>query len=253
MNVCHKIITEMKALENEKQRKSLMRFFKTGKGEYGEGDKFLGLTNPQSREFVKKYYKDVELSDIELLIRNEYHEIRFCGFMILVEKFLKLFPKRKLFSDGDGIRKRDEIMKIYLDNSTYANNWDLVDMTAPKLLGKWYFAESFVPFLEKESIVEKFSFSDNLWQRRISMVFTWMTTREGHPEIALKQALIHISDKHDLMQKAVGWMLREVGKICSEDLLREFLEDNFSKLSRTSLRYAIEKFSEKERKYWLEK
>ena len=107
--------------------------------------------------------------------------------------------------------------------------------------------------MEKEAIVERFSHSANLWQRRISMVFTWSTTREGHPEIALRQALLHLGDRHDLMQKAVGWMLREVGSVCSKDILREFLEDNHSRMSRTTLRYAIEKLDAKERKHWLER
>ena len=106
---------------------------------------------------------------------------------------------------------------------------------------------------EKTQIVDNLAHSKNLWQRRISMVFSWWTSRQNRPDIALKYALIHLYDKHDLMQKAVGWMLREVGKNCSYDLLREFLEDNYSRISRTSLRYAIEKFDEKERKYWLEK
>ena len=253
MTICQQIIDEMTALKNEEQMKNLMRFFKTGKGEYGEGDLFLGLKNPQSREFVKKYYKDVPLTEIETLLRHPYHEIRFCGFMILVEQFLKLIPKKGFANDIDRMSQRDQIMQIYLNNSTFCNNWDLVDLSAPKLLGKWYFLESSVSQIEKEAIVERYSHSANLWQRRISMVFTWSTTREKHPEIALRQALIHLPDKHDLMQKAVGWMLREVGSVCSKDILREFLEDNYSRMSRTTLRYAIEKLDANERKYWLER
>ena len=249
MNTAEKIISEMTALKDEIQRKNLMRFFKTGKGEYGEGDEFLGLRCPQTREIVKKYYKETSLEEAETLIKNTFHEIRLCGFLILVEKYAKIKEKNPV----DKMLKRDEIIRVYLKNSEFANNWDLVDMSAPKLLGKWFLEKSMITDDEKTQIVDNLAHSKNLWQRRISMVFSWWTSRQNRPDIALKYALIHLSDKHDLMQKAVGWMLREVGKNCSYDLLREFLEDNYSRISRTSLRYAIEKFDEKERKYWLEK
>lgn len=239
----------MTALKDETQRKNLMRFFKTGKGEYGEDDEFLGLRCPETREIVKKYYKEASLEDVEILVKNSFHEIRLCGFLILVEKYAKVKDKNPMGK----ILKRDEIIRLYLKNSEYANNWDLVDMTAPKLLGKWFLDKSMVSDEEKTQIVDNLAYSKNLWQRRISMVFSWWTSRQNRPDIALKYALIHLGDKHDLMQKAVGWMLREVGKNCSYDLLREFLEDNYQRLSRTSLRYAIEKFDEKERKYWLER
>ncbi|MBQ3655827.1 MAG: DNA alkylation repair protein [Bacteroidales bacterium] len=249
MNTAEKIISEMTALKDEVQRKNLMRFFKTGKGEYGEGDEFLGLRCPQTREIVKKYYKETSLEEAETLIKNTFHEIRLCGFLMLVEKYAKIKEKNPV----DKMLKRDEIIRVYLKNSEFANNWDLVDMSAPKLLGKWFLEKSMITDDEKTQIVDNLAHSKNLWQRRISMVFSWWTSRQNRPDIALKYALIHLSDKHDLMQKAVGWMLREVGKNCSYDLLREFLEDNYSRISRTSLRYAIEKFDEKERKYWLEK
>ena len=186
---------------------------------------------------------------MEILVKNSFHEIRLCGFLILVEKYAKVKDKNPMKK----ILKRDEIIRLYLKNSEYANNWDLVDMTAPKLLGKWFLDKSMVSDEEKTQIVDNLAYSKNLWQRRISMVFSWWTSRQNRPDIAIKYALIHLGDKHDLMQKAVGWMLREVGKNCSYDLLREFLEDNYQRLSRTSLRYAIEKFDEKERKYWLER
>lgn len=249
MSTTEKIISEMTALKDETQRKNLMRFFKTGKGEYGEGDEFLGLRCPQTREIVKKYYKETSLEDVEILVKNSFHEIRLCGFLILVEKYAKVKDKNPM----EKILKRDEIIRLYLKNSEYANNWDLVDMTAPKLLGKWFLDKSMASDEEKTQIVDNLAYSKNLWQRRISMVFSWWTSRQNRPDIAIKYALIHLGDKHDLMQKAVGWMLREVGKNCSYDLLREFLEDNYQRLSRTSLRYAIEKFDEKERKYWLER
>lgn len=249
MSTAEKIISEMTALKDETQRKNLMRFFKTGKGEYGEGDEFLGLRCPETREIVKKYYKEASLEDVEILVKNPFHEIRLCGFLILVEKYAKVKDKNPV----EKILKRDEIIRLYLKNSEYANNWDLVDMTAPKLLGKWFLDKSMVSDEEKTQITDNLAYSKNLWQRRISMVFTWWTSRENRPDIAIKYAFIHLSDKEDLMQKAVGWMLREVGKNCSYDLLREFLEDNYQRLSRTSLRYAIEKFDEKERRYWLER
>jgi 3-methyladenine DNA glycosylase AlkD len=251
MATAQEIISEMTALKNDSQRAVLMRFFKTGKGEYGEGDMFLGLKNPQTRAFVKKYFQETELSELDSLIHNPYHEIRLCGFLIMVEKFSKLLTRKN--SSLDDIWKRDEIIQKYLDNLEYANNWDLVDLTAPKLLGRWYFLPSTVTAAEKESITDSLASSSNLWKKRVSMVFTWATTREKHPETALKYAIVHLGDPHDLMQKAVGWMLREVGKICSQDLLREFLADHINNMSRTTLRYAIEKFDEKERRYWLDK
>ena len=247
--IADEIIAVMTSMRDEVQKENLMRFFKTGEGQYGEGDEFLGLRSPQTREIVKKYYNKAELSEVELLVKNKFHEIRLCGFLILVEKYAKIKDKKPL----DKMLKRDEIIRVYLKNSEFANNWDLVDMSAPKLLGKWFVDPSHISEEEKINIIDNLAYSKNLWQRRISMVFSWWTTRQNRPDIAFKYALIHIGDKHDLMQKAVGWMLREVGKNCSYDLLREFLEDNYSRLSRTSLRYAIEKFDEKERKYWLEK
>ncbi len=250
-NITSRIIGEMQAQRDAVQRANLMRFFKTGKGEYGEGDEFLGLTCPQTRLFVKRYHAEVQLEDVDAFLQSEFHEIRLFGLLVMVEKFQRLMPRSRGLNPLDKMMQRDAIIRKYLDNSTRANNWDLVDMSAPKLLGRWYTLPSAVSGVEKEAIVDSLANSTNLWQRRISMVFTWMTTRDGHPELAIKYALHHIHDPHDLMQKAVGWMLREVGKHASPDLLREFLADHVHELSRTSLRYAIEHFDERERRYWM--
>ena len=244
-----KIIEQMLALGDEYQKQNLMRFFKTGEGEYGYGDEFIGLKVPVTRQFVKAH-KDLQREEIQKLIDSKYHEVRLCGFLILVEQFDKLC-KPKYDNDIKVIAERDEIIRFYLENSTKANNWDLVDMSAPKLVGKWMMLKSMLSDDEKLEITDKLSESENLWQQRISIVFTWTTSHYGKPEFAFRYAQKLISHKHDLIQKAVGWMLREAGKHNGLDVLREFLEDHHAEMSRTSLRYAIEHMEEKERKYWL--
>ena len=240
----------MKAQGNDAQREILMRFFKTGKGEYGEGDVFLGLKNPQTRAFVKEF-KDLEFIDIQHLVDSKYHEIRLCGFLILVEKYQKLQSAR-LVGDINSMAGRDSVVEFYIKNSTQANNWDIVDLTAPKLLGNWIVEHTIVDLPEKEDAIQKLAESSNLWQQRMSMVFTWTTTRKGLPEYAIKYAKFHLHHPHDLMHKAVGWMLRELGKCCDEDMLRDFLTDYHAEMSRTTLRYAIEKLDAAERKYWMD-
>ncbi len=244
------LIEKMKAAGDEEQRQVLTRFFKTGKGDYGEGDVFLGLRNPQTRAFAKEF-SDLSFDEIQRLIDSEYHEIRLCGFLILVEKYHKLQSTR-LKNDINSMAGRDSIINFYIANSTRANNWDIVDLTAHKLLGNWIIERTLIDLPEKEDAIQKLAESDNLWQKRMSMVFTWMTSQHGHPEYAIRYAMFHLHHPHDLMHKAVGWMLREVGKRCDMDILRDFLADYHAEMSRTTLRYAIEKMDEKERKYWME-
>ena len=229
-----------------------MGFFKTGPGEYGEGDEFLGLKVPQTREVVKNIWKDFPLSEIPLLLMSKWHEVRLCGLLILVAKFEKLATKR-LLHDAEAIKKRDEILKMYLKYAERANNWDLVDLSAPKILGAWL-----TPLLSpqkgedwKRQVLDELAASDNLWKQRMSIVCTWKTSQMGDPSWCLRYAEIHLHHPHDLMHKAVGWMLREMGKRCSMDLLREFLRKHAHEMPRTMLRYAIEKMSEEERRMWL--
>ena len=242
------IIGYMESLRNEKQRQVLMGFFKTGPGEYGEGDEFLGLRVPQTREIVKLAVRDTDLDEVPELLTSRWHEVRLCGLLMLVEKFSKLATKR-LTNDEKAIDGRDTIVTMYLKYADHANNWDLVDLSAPKILGFWLLLPTRLG--DKQQILDKLATSRCLWRQRMSMVCTWKTTQQGDPSWCLRYAEMHLHHPHDLMRKAVGWMLREMGKRCSMDLLRQFLERHAHEMPRTALRYAIEQMSDDERKYWM--
>ena len=258
------VIAYMESQQNESQRQVLMRFFKTGPGEYGEGDEFLGLKVPQTREVVKSVAKDFPLSEVPELLMSRWHEVRLCGLLILVAKFEKLATKR-LCNDEVAIRSRDEILSLYLQYAERANNWDLVDLSAPKILGHWLLLPSrcrawnipeFPDSLDEKTplrvkLLDSLAQSSNLWKQRMSMVCTWKTSQMGDPSWCLRYAEIHLHHPHDLMHKAVGWMLREMGKRISMDLLRDFLRQHAHDMPRTALRYAIEQMSEQERQYWM--
>ena len=245
------IITYMESLRNEEQRKILMGFFKTGPGEYGEGDEFLGLKVPQTREVVKAAGKDLPLSEVPRLLMNHWHEVRLCGLLILVSKFEKLATKR-LENDETAIQGRDDIVTMYLHYAEQANNWDLVDLSAPKILGHWLLLPSNLgDSTYKISVLDELAQSPCLWKQRMSMVCSWKTSQMGDPSWCLRYAEIHLHHPHDLMHKAVGWMLREMGKRVSMSLLREFLRQHVHEMPRTMLRYAIEKMPESERKEWM--
>lgn len=229
----------------------LMRFFKTGPGEYGEGDEFLGLRVPQTREVVKAVAKDFPLDEVPELLMNRWHEVRLCGLLILVARFEKLATKR-LENDELAIRGRDEIVKMYLQYAERANNWDLVDLSVHKIVGHWLMLPSNLGDREyKQSVLDELAQSPCLWKQRMSIVCTWKTSQMGDPSWCLRYAEVHLHHSHDLMHKAVGWMLREMGKRCSMDLLRDFLSKYAHEMPRTMLRYAIEKMSEEERVRWL--
>ena len=245
------VISYMESLQDDKQRKILMGFFKTGPGEYGEGDEFLGLKVPQTREVVKAVAKDFPLDQVSELLMNHWHEVRLCGFLILVSKFEKLSVKR-LENDQSAIRKRDEILKLYLKYAEKANNWDLVDLSVHKILGHWLLLPSTLGDKDyKIKVLDELAQSDNLWKQRMSMVCSWKTSQMGDPSWCLRYAEIHLHHPHDLMHKAVGWMLREMGKRVDMDLLRDFLHQHVHEMPRTMLRYAIEKMPERERQYWM--
>ena len=256
------IIAYMESLRNEEQRRVLMGFFKTAPGEYGYGDEFLGLKVPQTREAAGL---DFPLDEVPELLMNRWHEVRLCGFLILVAKFEKLATKR-LENDSEAIRKRDEILTMYLQYAEQANNWDLVDLSVHKILGHWLLLPTNLspnpdhPSKEegdslqieyKRQVLDELAASDCLWKQRMSIVCSWKTSQMGDPSWCLRYAEIHLHHSHDLMHKAVGWMLREMGKRCSMDLLREFLRQHAHEMPRTMLRYAIEKMPEDERKEWL--
>ena len=259
------IITYMESLHDDQQRKILMGFFKTGPGQYGEGDEFLGLKVPQTREVVKSVAQDFPLPEIPKLLQNRWHEVRLCGFLILVAKFEKLATKR-LENNPDAIRRRDEIVQMYLQHAEQANNWDLVDLSVHKIIGHWLLLPTNLsphPDLPpkeegdrlhkdyKIKVLDELAASPCLWKQRMSIVCSWKTSQQGDPSWCLRYAEMHLHHPHDLMHKAVGWMLREMGKRVSMDLLREFLRQHAHEMPRTMLRYAIEKMPEKERKEWL--
>ena len=253
------IISYMESQRDEEQREILMRFFKTGKGEYGYGDEFLGLKVPQTREVVKAVAKDIPLDEIPELLMNRWHEVRLCGFLILVDKF-EGQAKKSLENNDNAIRKRDEVVKMYLKYAEQANNWDLVDLSVHKIIGHWLLLPTFLGEKEaglhqeyKLKILDGLADSTNLWLQRMSIVCSWKTSQQGDPSFCLRYAEKHLHHEHDLMHKAVGWMLREMGKRVSMDLLRDFLRQHAHEMPRTTLRYAIEKMSDEERKIWMEK
>ena len=270
----------METLRNEEQREVLMRFFKTGPGQYGEGDEFLGLKVPQTREVVKAIDRDFPIEEVPELLLSRWHEVRLCGLLILVARFERLATKR-LAHDDEAMRGRDAILTMYLRYAEQANNWDLVDLSAPKILGNWLLlptalgadfclslgkgrvgaAASEVAAhvacdeealrLIRQNTLDALAQSDNLWRQRMSMVCTWKTSQQGDPSWCLRYAEMLLHHPHDLMHKAVGWMLREMGKRCGMDLLRDFLSLHAHEMPRTTLRYAIEKMSDPERKGWM--
>ena len=253
----------MESLQDEEQRQGLMRFFKTGQGDYGEGDEFLGIKVPQTREVVKAAAKDFPLGEIPELLLSRWHEVRLCGFLILVDRFERLAAKR-LENDTQATRQRDEIVMLYLQYAGQANNWDLVDLSVYKILGHWLSLPTYMPFsypqkeevpsmhLEyKRQVLDQLAASDCLWKQRMSIVCTWYPSHHDAPSWCLRYAETHLRHPHDLMHKAVGWMLREMGKNHIL-LLRDFLCQHAHEMPRTMLRYAIEKLPEVERKQWLE-
>lgn len=243
----------MESLQDEVQRKNLMRFFKTAPGEYGYGDEFLGLKVPRTREVVKHVAKETALTELPALLMSRWHEVRLCGLLILVSKFEK-FAAKRLFDNAEAIRNRDEIVTLYLRYADRANNWDLVDLSAPKILGHWLLLPTQLGDGTddyKIEILDNLADCDNLWKQRISIVCTWKTSQQGEPFWCLRYAEKHLQHPHDLMHKAVGWMLREMGKRVSMDFLRDFLYQHIHDMSRTTLRYAIELMSDDERMMWM--
>lgn len=238
--IMHPIAEALYDLRNDEQRAILMRFFKTGPGQYGEGDQFLGIKVPEVRLLAKESC-DLPLEEIPELLTSEWHEVRLCGFLILVDQY-----NRK----GATAQAKTKILKLYLANARRANNWDLVDLSCYKILGAWL-VESDAPKEEKLQLMDALANSDNLWEQRISMVSTMATLKAGDTSYTIRYAKHHLHHPHDLMHKAVGWLLREMGKRCGMDHLRAFLAEYATTMPRTTLRYAIEKMDKEEREYWM--
>lgn len=223
---------EIRALANKEIAQHSLRFFKTDKGEYGHGDLFLGVRAPKIRLIAKKHI-DISITDMKTLIQSKYHEERFLGLIILVNKYAKTKDKKN----------RNQLYKIYVSSFKYINNWNLVDVTCPHVTGKH--------LIDKDrTILYKWAKSEDLWTKRIAMISTFSFIRKNDLEDTFKIAEILLHDEHDLIHKAVGWMLREAGK---RDLKREetFLKKYYKTMPRTMLRYAIEKFPETKRQKYL--
>ena len=226
---------EIQALANRGRAHDLQKFFQTAPGQYGEGDVFLGLTVPEVRSIAREY-KGISLREIEVLIQSKFHEVRLCGLIILTLQY-KATKERK---------EKKKFFDLYMKamSAGYINNWDLVDVTAP-IIGE-FLIDTEDPYI----LLNKLAKSKSLWQRRVSIVFTFAFIRAGDIEPTFLMAEKLLGDKHDLIHKAVGWALREAGKLNGKEL-RSFLSKHSHEMPRTMLRYSIEKFSERERKQWL--
>lgn len=227
------IKAEMQQLANPEKAVVLSRFFKTGKGEYGEGDLFLGITVPEQRKIARKYSL-LPLNKLQKLLSSKIHEHRLTALLILVIKYGK--------ADEDS---REDIFNFYLSNMKHINNWDLVDLSADKILG--------AHLLKRDrGILFRMAKSRNIWERRIAIMTTFHFIKKNQFSETLAVAEILLNDSHDLIHKAVGWMLREIGKKDRETEER-FLLKYYSIMPRTMLRYAIEKFDDNNRKFYLKK
>jgi 3-methyladenine DNA glycosylase AlkD len=227
------IISELRSRSDPEKAKSLSRYFKTGPGEYGEGDRFLGLAVPQVRK-VAKAHPHASKRDISKLLSSAYHEERFTALLIMVEQYRR----------GDE-RTKKHIFDLYLASTSRINNWDLVDLTAPHIVGSYLF--------ERDRLVlMNLALSKNLWERRISILSTAYFIQRGESEETLRISKLLLHDPHDLIHKAVGWMLREVGNRCSPAAERRFLDKHVSTMPRTMLRYAIERFPADLRSHYMQ-
>jgi len=216
---------DLNLYENPQKAEVLKRFFKTGKGQYGEGDIFLGVQVPDLRKIVRKY-ANIPLDNTLNLLRSKIHEERLIALLIMVEKIRRA-----------NLLERETLFKKYLENTLYINNWDLVDLSADKIVGSYLFEKP-------KDILYSLVASENLWERRIAVMATFDFIKKGFYEDTLKLAKILLNDPHDLIHKAAGWMLREIGKRCSQEVLEQFLLVNYKKMPRTMLRYAIERLPE---------
>jgi len=236
--VYKEIIKQMRWLADEEQAGRLMRFFKTGPGEYGEGDRFLGLKNPEVRAVIKEYRKTVEIDDVRMLLASDYHEVRLAGFLLLI-----VIYKRSRRQEA----KRREIVDFYLSVIDKGNNWDLVDLVAPKILGDWL-----VRHPEDRCILDRLADMDgHLWHQRVAVVTTWTIIRNKEYADTIRLAEKLLDHPHDLIHKATGWMLREVGKRGGMAELLAFLDRYAARMPRTMLRYSIEQLPENRRRYYM--
>jgi len=227
------IVEELLRLQNKEKAAHDQLFFKTGKGQYGEGDRFVGVTVPQSRKLAKNYY-GLPMEELRILLKNPIHEARFIALILLTYRYKK-----------EKGAQRKELVDFYLLHTAYMNNWDLVDVFAPHILGHYLYENP-----SERNVLYRLAQSESLWEQRISIIATLGLVRKGEIADALKLSELHLFHPHDLMHKAVGWTLREIGKR-DRLALCNFLDVYAAEMPRTALRYAIEHFSEPERKAYL--
>ena len=235
MNNARLIIDELKSQASPQQAAHQQRFFKTGAGQYGEGDIFLGLTSPQIKGVAKKYAKIVSLPELRELITSSFHDVRSVALVILTAQYAK--------ADAS---KQAEIVKFYLEHLPYINNWDLVDISAPKIIGPYCCA------IGDYSLLYELAASGHLWSERIALVANWYIVRHGDRNILCDLAVKFFSHPHDLIHKAMGWMLRELGKQ-NETELRAFLDKYAPQMPRTALRYALERLPSDVKKHHMQR
>ncbi|HVZ20558.1 MAG TPA: DNA alkylation repair protein [Vicinamibacterales bacterium] len=230
----------LRAHANRERARGVARYFKTGPGEYGDGDVFIGVTVPAQRA-VARACRDLPLSDADALLASRVHEERLTALLILVDRF----------SRADTARRR-QIFRLYTRRLRFVNNWDLVDTSAPGIVGGWL-ADPASGSAPPHPLLTRLARSGHLWSRRIAMLATSFDIARGNPREAIRIATILVDDPHDLIQKAVGWMLREVGKRASADALDRFLARHAATMPRTTLRYAIERMPARDRQRWMER
>lgn len=231
-NQLEQLKKELKTVKDQKQAEILQKFFKTGKGQYGEGDVFLGIKVPLQRKIAKKY-TDLDLKHLQILLNSPEHEFRLIALFILIIKY-----------DRGDQKIKKEIFNFYLKNTKNINNWDLVDLSSPNILGDYL-------LFKKRDLLYRLAKSNNLWEKRIAILATFPFIKNGESLDIFKIAQNLLKTEEDLIQKAIGWMLREVGKRIGEEKEEEFLKKNYQKMPRTMLRYAIERFEESKRKKYL--
>lgn len=248
-----RLYNEIFARQDAEQAVNLSRFFKTGKGQYGEGDKFLGVKVPVTREVVKQCWKETSFDDLEACIQSEYHEIRLAALLTLVQIFKHAKKRETPLPSHCGQRpaiscaSQQQCIDFYLSHTQYINNWDLVDLSCYELLGTWLLDK------DRSLLYDLARDGKTIWEQRIGMVSTMQFIRHGELDDTYAIADLFLAKPkplHDLLQKAVGWLLREVGKR-DEQRLKDWLSTRYTTMPRTMLRYAIEKFTDEERKKYM--
>ncbi len=227
------ILKEIKRYENKEKASHLSRFFKTGKGQYAEGDLFIGLNVPTTRMIAKSFYKTTQICELQELISNQFHEVRLCALFMMVLKFQKTDAK-----------EQKQIYELYKGNIRYINNWDLVDLSAPQIVGRYLYKDP--------AELWEYAQTNHLWSQRISIIATFYHIKNKVYQPTFELSEYFLTHKHDLIHKATGWMLREAGKR-DINVLYDFLNKHNKTMPRTMLRYAIEKLSPEERKFYMTK